>query len=173
MTETLFQRACARASVGMEIAAVAAEVPDQVPILDDEGEPAGSGESGAVYLDSDGYLFLTGRSAEVIISGGVNIYPQEIDDVLASHPSASDVACVGVPNAEWGEEVKAIVRLRDGLIESDELKAKLIAYCAERLANQEQPRSVDFISDLPRSHAGKVQRKAFRDTYWEGRERKI
>ena len=181
--------------------------PDHVLILDDEGEPVGSGKSGTVYLknppdskfsyykdedktasvqrgeyftagdigylDRDGYLFLTGRSAEVIISGGVNIYPQEIDDVLASHPSVGDVACVGVPNADWGEEVKAIVRLRDGFSESEELKAELIAHCASKLANQKQPRSVDFIEDLPRSHAGKVQRKALRDVYWEGQERKI
>lgn len=181
--------------------------PGHVRILDDEGEPVETQESGMVYLknppnsrftyykdeektssvlrgeyftagdigylDQDGYLFLTGRSAEVIISGGVNIYPQEIDDVLASHPSVGDVACVGVPNADWGEEVKAVVQLRDGFTGSVNLEAELIAHCSNQLANQKLPRSVDFVNELPRSHAGKVQRKALRDTYWEGHERQI
>jgi long-chain acyl-CoA synthetase len=135
------------------------------------GEYFTAGDIG--YLDSDGYLFLTGRSAEVIISGGVNIYPQEIDDVLSNHPSVSDVACVGAPNTEWGEEVKAVVRLRDGFSASADLEQELIALCAAQLAKQKLPRSVDFVDELPRSHAGKVQRKALRETYWEDRERQI
>lgn len=125
------------------------------------------------YIDEEGYLFLTGRSAEVIISGGVNIYPQEIDDVLAQHPAVADVACVGAPNEEWGEEVRAIVELRDGYEPGEELAADIIAFCAGRLAKQKHPRAVDFVASLPRSEAGKVQRRALRERYWSGRERAI
>ena len=135
------------------------------------GEYFTAGDVG--HLDEDGYLFLTGRSAEVIISGGVNIYPQEIDDVLATHAAVSDVACVGVPHADWGEAVKAVVQLRDGTAASSALKAELIAHCEDQLARQKLPRSVDFVSALPRSQAGKVQRKALRDSYWQGQERQI
>ncbi|MEH6582921.1 MAG: AMP-binding protein [Halioglobus sp.] len=135
------------------------------------GEYFTAGDMG--HLDEDGYLFLTGRSAEVIISGGVNIYPQEIDDVLASHNAVGDVACVGVPHEDWGEEVKAVVQLREGLTGNSELAAELITLCESRLAKQKLPRSVDFVNDLPRSHAGKVQRRALRERYWQGRERQI
>ena len=135
------------------------------------GEYFTAGDVG--HLDEDGYLFLTGRSAEVIISGGVNIYPQEIDDVLATHAAVSDVACVGVPHADWGEAVKAVVQLRDGTAASSALEAELIAHCEDRLARQKLPRSVDFVSALPRSQAGKVQRKALRDSYWQDQERQI
>jgi len=135
------------------------------------GEYFTAGDMG--HLDEDGYLFLTGRSAEVIISGGVNIYPQEIDDVLASHDAVADVACVGVPHEDWGEEVKAVVELREGLTGNSKLAAELITLCESRLAKQKLPRSVDFVSELPRSQAGKVQRRALRESYWQGRERQI
>ena len=125
------------------------------------------------YLDDDGYLFLTGRSAEVIISGGVNIYPQEIDDVLATHPAVGDVACIGVPHEDWGEEVKAVVELRDGYSADDTLGEELLAHCESKLAKQKQPRSIDFVQRLPRSHAGKVQRRTLREQYWQGRDRQI
>lgn len=125
------------------------------------------------YIDEDGYLFLTGRSAEIIISGGVNIYPQEIDDVLAQHPAVLDVACVGAPNEEWGEEVRAIVQLRPGIEGGDDLAAEIVAFCDGRLARQKHPRGVDFIEALPRSEAGKVQRRALRERYWQGRDRAI
>ena len=125
------------------------------------------------YLDADGYLFLSGRSAEVIISGGVNIYPQEIDDVLARHRAVADVACVGVPNEDLGEEVKAVVELREGFTPDEALRQSLTDFCVEHLAKQKWPRSIDFVERLPRSEAGKVLRRAIRERYWAGRERQI
>jgi len=118
------------------------------------------------YLDEDGYLFLTGRTSELIIAGGVNIYPAEIDAVLLMHPAVADVACVGVPNEERGEEVKAVVQLAAGFEASSELAEALIASCRERLAKFKCPRSVDFDPDLPRSDAGKVLRRLVRERYW-------
>jgi long-chain acyl-CoA synthetase len=125
------------------------------------------------YRDSEGWLFITGRNAECIISGGVNLYPQEIDDVLLNHPAVADVACVGVPHADLGEEIKAVVQLAAGVEPGDSLAAELIEYVQPKLAKQKWPRSVDFIDEIPRSEAGKVYRRALRDSYWEGRERKI
>lgn len=124
-------------------------------------------------LDADGYLFLTGRSAETIISGGVNIYPQEIDDVLLRHEAVADVACVGVPNTEWGEEVKALVQLRPGVDGTEALAQALIAHCEAHLAKQKIPRTVEFLDTIPRSEAGKVYRRALRDRYWQNESRKI
>ena len=125
------------------------------------------------YLDADGYLFLSGRSAEVIISGGVNIYPQEIDDVLAQHRAVADVACVGVPNEDLGEEIKAVIELRPGFTPDEALSQSLADFCVERLSKQKWPRSFDFVAALPRSEAGKVLRRALRERYWAGRERQI
>ncbi|WP_372796679.1 AMP-binding protein [Litorivivens sp.] len=122
------------------------------------------------YLDEDGYLFLTGRSAETIISGGVNIYPQEIDDVLVRHRAVADAACVGVPHPEWGEEVKALVQLQAGYTGTDALSAELIEHCEAALARQKVPRSVEYLEALPRSEAGKVYRKALRERYWQDRK---
>ena len=118
------------------------------------------------YADEDGYLFLTGRSAELIISGGVNIYPAEIDAALLEHPSVHDVATIGVPNDEWGEEVKAVVEVRDGVIADDALASELIAFCRERLAHFKCPKSIDFAADLPRFETGKIYRRLVRDRYW-------
>ena len=125
------------------------------------------------YLDVDGYLFPTGRSAEVIISGGVNLYPQEIDDVLAQHPAVADVACVGVPNADMGEEVKAIIVLNPGHDADGGQRRSLMAFCAGRLSKQKWPRSIDFVDSLPRSEAGKVLRGKLRAEFWKGRNRQI
>ncbi|HLF99846.1 MAG TPA: AMP-binding protein [Acidimicrobiia bacterium] len=117
------------------------------------------------YLDADGYLFLTGRTAEVIISGGVNIYPAEVDAVLLMHDAVADAAVVGVPHDEWGEEVKAVVELKAGHDPSDGLAEDLMAFCRDRLAHFKCPRSVDFVGELPRSPAGKVLRTRVRDGY--------
>lgn len=125
------------------------------------------------YLDEDGYLFLTGRTSEVIISGGVNIYPAEVDAVLMMHPAVADVATVGVPNEEFGEEVKAVVVPADGRAPSEALAKELIAFCRERLAHFKCPRSVDFTAEVPRSEAGKIYRRKVRERYWEGRGRAL
>lgn len=125
------------------------------------------------YFDEDGYLFLTGRNAETIISGGVNIYPQETDDVLLKHPAVSDCCTVGIPNDEWGEEVKSVVMLNDGYDRSQPLADELITFTREHLAAFKCPRSVDFVDDLPRLPSGKIQRRIVREPYWAGREKQI
>ncbi len=119
------------------------------------------------YFDEDGYLFLTGRSAELIISGGVNIYPQEVDSELHKHPAVFDVCTIGVPNDEWGEEVKSVVQLEEGIEPSEVLTEELLQWARDRLANFKCPRSIDYANVLPRSEAGKIQRKLVRAPYWE------
>jgi long-chain acyl-CoA synthetase len=116
-------------------------------------------------IDDDGYLFLSGRSAELIISGGVNIYPAEIDAVLLEHPAVGDAATIGVPNDEWGEEVLAVVELHAALTASPELATELLAFCRERLASFKCPRSIEFVDQLPRQDNGKVYRRVLRDQY--------
>lgn len=125
------------------------------------------------YLDADGFLFLTGRSAETIISGGVNVYPQEIDSALLQHPAVLDLCTVGVPNDEWGEEVKTVVQLKPGFEPSAQLAEQIVAFARTRLPGFKCPRSVDFTADLPRLPSGKIQRRLVRDRYWQGRERQI
>lgn len=118
------------------------------------------------YLDDDGFLFLTGRSAELIISGGVNIYPAEIDAVVIQHPAVADAAVIGAPNEEWGEEIKAVVELKPGTDPSPKLAEDIRTFAAERLPGYQKPRSVDFVETLPRSPAGKVLRQQVRSRYW-------
>ena len=125
------------------------------------------------YFDEDGYLFLTGRNAETIISGGVNIYPQEIDNELIKHDAVADSSTVGVPHDEWGEQVKAVVMLKEGYAPSEELAQEILAFARANLPAFKVPRSVDFVGDLPRSEAGKIQRNKVRAPYWEGRARQI
>jgi long-chain acyl-CoA synthetase len=117
------------------------------------------------YLDADDYLFLTDRSANLIISGGVNIYPAESDAVLLTHPAIRDVAVIGVPNREWGEEVKAVVELKPGYEPSAALARELIDHCRSRLAHYKCPRSVDFVTSLPRYDSGKLSKHALREQY--------
>lgn len=125
------------------------------------------------YLDADGYLWLSDRRIDMIISGGVNIYPAEIEGALAAHASVADVAVIGVPNEEFGEEVKAIVQVNDGVIPDAALVADLIAHCRGLLAGFKCPRSVDFIDEIPRTGTGKIQKQPLRAPYWEGMQRKI
>jgi long-chain acyl-CoA synthetase len=125
------------------------------------------------YFDEDGYLFLTGRNAETIISGGVNIYPQEVDNELIKHPAVADSSTVGAPHDEWGEQVKAVIMLKDGYAPSDQLAQEILAFARASLPAFKVPRSVDFVDDLPRSEAGKIQRNKVRAPYWEGRARQI
>jgi len=117
------------------------------------------------HFDEDGYLYLTDRSANLIISGGVNIYPAEVDAILLEHPAVGDVGTIGVPDSEWGEAVKAVVELQPGLQPSDELAAELIAHCRDRLAHYKCPRTVDFVDELPRLDNGKLYRQVLRERY--------
>jgi long-chain acyl-CoA synthetase len=116
-------------------------------------------------LDDDGYLYLTGRLGQTIITGGVNVYPREIEDALALHPAVDDVAVLGVPDAEFGEQVKAVVVPAPGARPGEELAAELIAHCRTRLAGFKCPRTVDFVDALPRSDAGKILLQPLRDRY--------
>jgi acyl-CoA synthetase (AMP-forming)/AMP-acid ligase II len=117
------------------------------------------------YLDDDGYLFLTDRSTNLIISGGVNIYPAEIEAVLLQHALVHDAAVIGVPNEEWGEEVKAVVELKPGLDIDPTHAAELVAFCRDKLAHYKCPRSVDFIESLPRLDNGKLYKHKLRELY--------
>ena len=118
------------------------------------------------YLDKDGYLYLTDRKSNMIISGGVNIYPQESENVLTMHHKIMDVAVIGVPNAEFGEEVKAVAQLIDPEEAGPDLERELIAYCKERLSDIKCPRSVDFVEDLPRTPTGKLIKRLLKERYW-------
>jgi acyl-CoA synthetase (AMP-forming)/AMP-acid ligase II len=118
------------------------------------------------YLDAEGYLYLTDRKAYMIISGGVNVYPQETEDVLISHPEIADVAVFGIPDEEMGEAVKAIAQLRDPARASRDLEAELIAYCRARLSPIKCPRTVEFEASLPRTPTGKLLKRLLRDRYW-------
>jgi fatty-acyl-CoA synthase len=118
------------------------------------------------YVDADGYLYLTDRKAYMIISGGVNIYPQEIEDALVLHPAVQDVAVFGIPNADFGEEVKAVVELADGHSPSDTTAADLMAYAKANLAGYKVPRSIDFTDALPRLPTGKLYKRLLKEQYW-------
>ena len=122
------------------------------------------------YLDEDGYLYIVDRKRDMIISGGFNIYPSEIEQVLWSHPAVQDCAVVGVPHEDWGEAVKAVVELRPGVAATE---AELTAFCRERLGPIKTPKSVEFWSELPRSSVGKVLKRDIRAKFWAGRERMV
>ena len=122
------------------------------------------------YLDEDGYLYLTDRKAFMIISGGVNIYPQMIEDALVTHPKVGDVAVFGIPDAEMGEAVKAVIEPAPGHEPTDELAAELLDYARANLARYMAPRSIDFIVEMPRLPTGKLYKRLLRDAYWQDRK---
>lgn len=125
------------------------------------------------HLDADGYLWLSDRRIDMIISGGVNIYPAEIEGALAAHAAVADVAVIGVPDDEYGENVKAIVQVADGHVAGEELAAALIRHCRSLLAGYKAPKSVDFIASIPRTGTGKIQKQPLRAPYWAGQNRTI
>ncbi len=127
----------------------------------------------AGYLDEEGFLFLCDRKSDMIISGGVNIYPAEIEAALAIHPKVRDVAVFGVPDDDWGEHVKAVIEPADGVEAGPALAEEILAYCRERLAGFKIPRSIDFTTSLPRDPNGKLYKRKLRDPYWEARDRAI
>jgi len=127
----------------------------------------------AGYLDEDGWLFLVDRKADMIIAGGVNIYPAEIEAAIVTAPGVGDVAVFGVPNDDLGEEVKAVVEPAEGVDGDDALRAAIMDHLSERLGKQKWPRSIDFVDQLPRDPNGKLYKRKLRDPHWEGRTRQI
>jgi len=125
------------------------------------------------FLDEDGYLFLRDRKIDMIISGGANIYPAEIENVMLMHPKVGDVAVFGIPDEDWGEQVKAVVEPAQGVEAGPELAADILTFCAGRLAKFKTPKSVDFVTELPRDPNGKLYKRKLRDPYWAGVQRDV
>jgi len=125
------------------------------------------------YVDQEGYVYLTDRAAFMIISGGVNIYPQECENLLVTNPKVADAAVFGVPNEELGEEVKAVVQLMPGVERGPAMAAELIAFCRDNLAHPKCPRSIDFEAELPRLPTGKLYKTPLRERYWKGHKSRI
>jgi long-chain acyl-CoA synthetase len=125
------------------------------------------------YLNEDGYLFLCDRKIDMIISGGANIYPSEVEAVLLTNPKVADAAVFGIPDDDWGEQVKAVVEPAPGVAPSQALADELIAFCVERIAKFKCPRTLDFVAEMPRDPNGKLYKRKLRDPYWVGRERAI
>jgi long-chain acyl-CoA synthetase len=121
-------------------------------------------------MDAQGYLYLLDRKKDMIISGGNNIYPREIEEVLLKHPAIYEVAVIGVPDPLWGESVKAIVALRPGTTVTEE---EVHALCRQHLASYKKPRIVEFVPELPKNAYGKILKRELREQYWQGRERRI
>ena len=125
------------------------------------------------YKDADGYLYLTDRQSNMIISGGANIYPQETENLLVMHPKVQDVAVIGVPNEDLGEEVKAVVVPAPGVSPGPDLERELIAFCRERIAHYKCPRTIDFAKDVPRTETGKMAKRLLREKYWAGHSSRL
>lgn len=122
------------------------------------------------YLDENGYLFIMDRSKDMIISGGENIYPREIEEVLVQHPAVREVSVIGVPDPKWGEAIKAVVSLNSGMSATEQ---ELIDFCKDNIASYKKPKSVDFIDDLPKSNYGKILKRELREAYWQNSKRKV
>ena len=133
-----------------------------------DGEWFHTGDAG--YLDSDGYLYIHDRVKDMIVSGGENVYPAEVESALFGHPAIADVAVIGVPDEKWGESVKAIIVKKPG-VEAD--PADIIAFARERIAGYKVPKSIDFVDSLPRNPSGKILKRDLRAPYWEGRARQV
>ena len=146
---------------------------DEAKTRDSHLEPGVFTTGDVGYIDSDGYLWLSDRKIDMIISGGVNIYPAEIEGVIAAHPAVEDVAVIGIPDEDFGESVKALVQLSEGVAESSEVAQSIIAHCRELLAGYKAPRSVDFVAHIPRTGTGKIQKQPLRAPFWEGQSRRI
>ncbi len=124
-------------------------------------------------LDDDGYLFLKDRKSDMIISGGVNIYPAEIEGTLLTFPKIGDVGVFGIPNEDWGEEIKAVVQPAEGVEPDDALRDEIFAFCVENLAGYKRPKTIDFLPELPRDPNGKLYKRKLRDPYWADRDTRI
>jgi len=122
------------------------------------------------YMDDNGYLFIMDRSKDMIISGGENIYPREIEEVLIKHPAVREVSVIGVPDPGWGEAIKAVIALVPGRKASEK---ELIAFCKENIASYKKPKSVDFVEKLPKNNYGKILKRELRAIYWKSKDRKV
>jgi len=121
-------------------------------------------------IDDDGYLYVEDRVTDMVVSGGENVYPRVVEQVLFAHPAIAEAAVIGVPDERWGEAVKAIVALRPGMACTEE---ELVGFCHPRLAGFQRPRSIDFVDALPRTATGKVLKRVLREPYWAGRGRRV
>jgi acyl-CoA synthetase (AMP-forming)/AMP-acid ligase II len=122
------------------------------------------------FMDEHDYLFIMDRSKDMIISGGENIYPREIEEVLVRHPSVKEVAVIGIPDSKWGEAVKAVVSLKP---EKSATEPELIAYCKDHIASYKKPKSIEFVDEIPKNNYGKILKRELRAKYWTGRDRKV
>jgi acyl-CoA synthetase (AMP-forming)/AMP-acid ligase II len=152
--------------------------PDETSSAIDSDGWLRTGDAG--FLDDEGYVYLHDRIKDMIVTGGENVYPAEVENILLAHGEVADAAVIGVPDDRWGETVKAIVVRKagesDGTPSSqddDQLKAELIEHCRTHLAHYKCPTSVDFASSLPRNPSGKILKRELREPYWQGRDRKV
>jgi acyl-CoA synthetase (AMP-forming)/AMP-acid ligase II len=142
--------------------------PEETAAMIDADGWAATGDLGRI--DDEGYLFIVDRKRDMIVSGGYNVYPTEVENAIAALPAVREVAVVGVPDDQWGESILAVVVPESGA----ELDADaVVAACTERLANYKKPRAVEFVDELPKTGSGKVMRRAIRDRYWLDRERRV
>jgi long-chain acyl-CoA synthetase len=133
-----------------------------------DGEWATAGD--VAFFDEEGYYFLSDRKHDMIISGGENVYPAEIEEIISKLPQISEVAVFGIPHPEWGEEIKALVTIVEGQHISEQ---EILDYCKVNLAGYKRPRSVEIVEDFPRTATGKVLKRILREPYWKGQERSI